>query len=241
MEENINQGKENKRIHTISRKKENVNFYDVEEFPELKLLEENYLKIKEELESLIEKDKTLKPEEKFFQPWIEKTLYDETNPNGWDIAPLVIGGTEIEANCKKTPFLYSLVKQIPILVSISFSLLKPETRIAPHKGYEEYSEEILRYHLGLIIPKQGDLGLRVNSDTTIWKEGKSFIFDDYQTHEAWNFTNEDRYVLICDFTSTVIEEIDESNNTKKIINQTLDFQDKNYNNSIKTYIENIGK
>ena len=182
----------------IPFKIKNLSFYPVCSFPHLKLLDANFLQIKEELNHIIKNENSLNKNEKLFQPWIEFDLYNESNPNGWDIAPLMIGGKLIEANCLKAPFLSELIKNIPGLVSVSFSLLKPDTHIVAHQGYDEYSEKVLRYHLGLIIPK-GDLGIRVEKEVKTWKEGDSFIFDDFLIHEAWNFTKEDRYVLICDF------------------------------------------
>lgn len=176
----------------------NLSFYPISNFPHLKLLNSNFLQIKEELIEIIKKEVFLNKNDKIFQPWIEFDLYNESNPNGWDIAPLMISGKLIEANCLKAPVLSELIKIIPGLVSVSFSLLKPDTHIVAHQGYDEYSEKVLRYHLGLIIPK-GDLGIRVEKEVRTWIEGDSFIFDDFLIHEAWNFTKEDRYVLICDF------------------------------------------
>lgn len=205
-------------------KEKNKTFYPTVDFPHMKVLNANYESIKKELYKLIELDRTLSSEDKFFQPWIEKDLYEESNPTGWDIGPLMIGGNYIEKNCQRASFLYELLKEIPGIKSASFSLLKPNTHIVPHQGYDEYSEQVLRYHLGLIIPK-GDLGIRVAQDIKVWKEGESFIFDDFLIHEAWNFTTEDRYVLICDFA-----EVKETDNFK--------IKDINFNKSISNYIQN---
>lgn len=233
-----------------SIKKPNQNFYNVSDFPQLRLLDANYAAIKQELLRIIELEEDKKFEHaylktsyekselddgekelsSFFEPWIEKDLYEESNPDGWHIAPLMIGGNLITKNCNKAVFLSELIKEIPQLVSVSFSCLKPDTRIIPHKGYDEYSEKVLRYHLGLIIPK-GDLGIRVNEDIKVWKEGNSFIFDDFQTHEAWNFTNEYRYVLICDFIDDALENND-VDNRKEIV-----FNDKKFKESISNYIK----
>ena len=204
-----------------SFKDPNLIFYPNSFFTHLKVLNANYKEIKKELEQLITSDLSMNKENKIFQPWIEYDLYNESNPNGWDIAPFVIGGKFIEGNCKKAPFVSELLKQIPGIVSGSFSLLKPNTHIVPHQGYDEYSEKILRYHLGLIVPS-GDLGIRVCNEVRVWKEGESFIFDDYKIHEAWNFTNEDRYVLICDF-------VDIKDNMGNV-------SDENFNKSVSTYI-----
>src|SRR5690606_38623202 len=111
---------------------------------------------------------------------------------------LMIGGIKIENRAKKFPKLISLTDQIQGVMSISFSWLKPGTHIVPHKGYDDYSEKVYRYHLGLVVP-EGDIGIRVEKEIRTWENGKSFVFDDYMIHEAWNFTEEDRIVLIIDF------------------------------------------
>lgn len=205
-------------------KSDDLNFYKTSDYPQLKLFDANYLAIKNELLSIV---KAENEQNSFFEPWIEKDLYEESNPDGWHIAPLMINGNLIEKNCLKAKYLYGLIKEIPQLVSVSFSLLKPNTHIVPHKGYDEYSEEILRYHLGLIIPN-GDIGIRVNTDIRVWKEGESFVFDDYKIHEAWNFSDSNRYVLICDFIGNDFDRKKDAND--------INFQDKKFKESISNYI-----
>jgi len=198
-------------------------FYPIEEFPRFKLLEENYQNILQEFLTATEDRKKRKSEESLFEPWVEKNLYEESNEDGWDVAPLMIGGNPIEGRCKKFKLLHELTSQISGIVSISFSLLKPGTHIVPHKGYDDYSERVLRFHMGLIVP-EGDVGIRVEKEIRKWENGKSFIFDDFLIHEAWNFSDKDRVVLIIDF---LREEQDGSA-----------FVDRNFNNSIKTYLKN---
>ena len=198
-------------------------FYPIEEFPKFKLLEENYQNILQEFLTVTEDRKVRKSEELLFEPWVEKNLYEESNEEGWDVAPLMIGGNSIEDRCKKFKILHELTSQISGIVSISFSLLKPGTHIVPHKGYDDYSERVLRFHMGLIVP-EGDVGIRVEKEIRKWENGKSFIFDDFLIHEAWNFSDKDRVVLIIDF---LREEKDGSA-----------FVDSNFNNSIKTYLKN---
>ncbi len=50
-------------------------------------------------------------------------------------------------------------------------------------------------HLGMVIP-QGDLALRVGGETRGWEEGKIVLFDDSFGHEAWNNSDQDRYILL---------------------------------------------
>ena len=168
-------------------------FHTLDSFPQFKILEDNYEAILKELKEVMSLQQT-----DLFEPWIEKNLYEESNEEGWDVAPLMIGGVTIQERSRKFPLLMDIINKIDGIISVSFSLLKPDTHIVPHKGYDDYSEKVLRYHMGLIIP-DGDVGIRVENEVRTWQEGKSFVFDDYMVHEAWNYTEENRIVLIIDF------------------------------------------
>lgn len=264
-----------KEIYNIYSKKPIKYFYDIEDFPKFKILEENYKGILDEVKSLIKKENEInletsnrfrsedadqiykayqnngninnkvevidlegeitkenskenlrEKESKTFEPWVEKNLYQESNEFGWDVAPLMIGGVRIPERCKKFPFLFELVGKISGVISVSYSLLKPGTHIVPHKGYDDYSEKMYRFHMGIIVP-EGDIGIRVEKDIRKWQNGKSFVFDDFMIHEAWNFTCKNRLVLIIDFLK------DES-----ILPDSIKFVDENFNRSVKGYLNN---
>jgi beta-hydroxylase len=40
--------------------------------------------------------------------------------------------------------------------------------------------------------------MEVGGETRLWQEGQVSMFDDNQTHHAWNRTQENRFVLIVD-------------------------------------------
>jgi aspartyl/asparaginyl beta-hydroxylase (cupin superfamily) len=193
-------------------------FHSLETFPQFKILEENYEGILKELKAVMTNEKT-----GIFEPWIERNLYEESNEEGWNVAPLMIGGVVIQERSSLFPLLMKLINNIQGIMSVSFSLLKPDTHIVPHKGYDDYSEKVLRYHMGLIIP-DGDVGIRVENELRTWQEGKSFVFDDYMVHEAWNYTEEDRIVLIIDFLR------------EKYINNK-EFLDENFHKSSTSYFK----
>jgi aspartyl/asparaginyl beta-hydroxylase (cupin superfamily) len=250
-------------------------FYDIEDFPKFKILEENYEGILEEVLNVVKKENEINlettkitdedllysniqnkgnlnnkaeviyfkdpeknqndnnennnnnnKENKTFEPWVEKNLYQESNEIGWDVAPLMIGGVKIPDRCKKFPFLFELVGKISGVISVSYSLLKPGTHIVPHKGYDDYSEKMYRFHMGMIVP-EGDIGIRVEKDIRKWENAKSFVFDDFMIHEAWNFTCQNRLVLIIDFLK------DESK-----VPDSIKFVDANFNKSVGVYLNN---
>jgi aspartate beta-hydroxylase len=86
--------------------------------------------------------------------------------------------------------LNSIPRRAPVAF---FSALKPGTHIPPHNGA---TNTRLTVHLPLIIPP--DCGLRVGGETHVWEPGKLVLFDDTISHEAWNFSDQLRVVLIFD-------------------------------------------
>ena len=57
---------------------------------------------------------------------------------------------------------------------------------------------ILRYHLGLIIPKNGFCFISVDGETYDWKEGEGVLFDETYKHFVINDTNYYRVILFLD-------------------------------------------
>lgn len=92
--------------------------------------------------------------------------------------------------------LYSYFKDIPGLVSLSISVLKPGTHIKPHAGD---TDATYRIHIPVIIPAGlPKCGIKVNGITKPWAEDKIITFCDAYMHEAWNMTNKTRVILIAD-------------------------------------------
>lgn len=156
-------------------------FYDTSQFEFVSLLESNWQTIKQELNQLHSGE---------FIPWPEKFLYGE----GWDTFGLYAFGIKITKNCELCPRTTKLIEAIPNLATAGFSSLAPGTHIAPHTGYPD---GMLRCHLGLIVPN--NCGIRVNTETRNWTEGKCLIFSDKLEHEAWNKGDSTRIILLLDF------------------------------------------
>jgi beta-hydroxylase len=126
--------------------------------------------------------------------WPERELYGE----GWKVFGLFDfpHGRPILENIARCPFTAGLIEQfVPMHGAAGFSLLRPGTRLAPHRGY---AGRFLRCHLGLEVPP-GDCGLKVEQEVRGWSAGGLLVFDDRLLHEAWNLTDADRVVLLFDF------------------------------------------
>lgn len=84
------------------------------------------------------------------------------------------------------------------LVSMNISLMYPRTHIVWHKGFENYSEYVTRHIYGIDVPDLCSLNT-LNQIKQI-KENDFIHFQDINNHEAWNFSDKNRLVMIFDIT-----------------------------------------
>ena len=158
-------------------------FYNKEHFPFYQVLEENWEIIRDEY---------LKLREYQLQPWFQKEIYN----GDWK----VFGFFDWPSGAKMPGATYcpntvSIIEDnITGYAAAGFSILKPNTVIEPHVGYQG---DFLRCHLGLVIPDQCVLDIR--GEQKSWKEGEVMIFDDTFEHSAWNKSGQDRAILLLDF------------------------------------------
>lgn len=180
-----------------------ASFKDKHEYPFVRTLEKEWKTIRSELENLLYNE--VENEKTYFIPWHETEIYNGT----WDVFGFYTKGEKITSNCKFCPKTTEIIETIPGLVTAGFSSLGAETHIIPHVGY---TNTVLRCHLGLVVPDKAEYryswknkvpiitcGIRVGDDIYRWKEGEAFVFDDTKEHEAWNYGNKTRFVLLVDF------------------------------------------
>nr|WP_184002218.1 aspartyl/asparaginyl beta-hydroxylase domain-containing protein [Stakelama sediminis] len=105
-------------------------------------------------------------------------------------------GYGIEENIARCPQTAKLVEQIPGLNTAFFSILAPGTHIPAHRGV---TKGLITCHLGLIVPRDGDVRMRVDDRILRWAEGETLVFDDTYDHEVWNDTEGTRVVLLIQF------------------------------------------
>jgi len=105
-------------------------------------------------------------------------------------------GFPIEENLARCPKTARLVAEVPGLVSAFFSILAPGTHIPDHRGV---SKGLITCHLALIVPRDGDVRMRVGDRVVRWAEGETLVFDDTYRHEVWNETGGNRVVLLIQF------------------------------------------
>jgi ornithine lipid ester-linked acyl 2-hydroxylase len=170
----------------------NCTFFETESFPWVRSLEEYWPVIRKELNALLEHMEEI-PNLQDVSPEQSPIAQGES----WKSFFLYGFGHKIERNCARCPETAGRVTKIPGLKMAMFSILAPRSHIPSHRGPYK---GLLRYHLGLIIPSPGSsCRLRVANEVRSWQEGKSLIFDDSYSHEAWNDSDCHRVVLFVDF------------------------------------------
>jgi ornithine lipid ester-linked acyl 2-hydroxylase len=166
-------------------------FFNTEQFPWSKELEENWLVIRHELEQVLPFANQL-PNFQDISPRQENI----TNDDRWKTYFFCAFGFKSQQNCDRCPETTKLLEKIPGLKVAFFSILAPGKHIPEHCGKHK---GLIRYHLGLKVPEpRSACRIRINNDTAYWEEGKSLIFDDTFPHEVWNDTDDYRVVLFLD-------------------------------------------
>ena len=172
-------------------------FFESEEFPWTADVESEWMAIRKELEPLMQRREEIPN----FQDYSEgqRAL---TQDDQWKTFFFYAFGNKEKENCARCPQTVRILDKIPGMNTAMFSILGPGKHIPPHRGPYK---GVLRYHLGLIIPKpDGSCRIRVGSDVRPWKEGKSLIFDDSHEHEVWNDSDSYRVVLFVNFVRPTI-------------------------------------
>ncbi len=162
-----------------------------EEFPEGKLLKDNWKTILEELQVVL---KNIDNIPKFHEVDKLQSAISAKDKVAWRTFILKGFNKWVDHNCAQVPKTTALLKQLPRVSTAMFSIIDPGKHIPPHYGF---FKSVLRYHLGLIIPK-GDVYITVGGQDYHWKQGEDVLFDDTYRHEVWNKTGERRVVLFLD-------------------------------------------
>jgi beta-hydroxylase len=118
--------------------------------------------------------------------------HDQGNEGSWTTYMLCSYGTWLEFNCARCPITTDLVRSVRGVEIAGFAVLHAGTHLPRHRG----PTTSLRYHLGVRVPEPpGSCRIVVGDEVHEWAEGASLVFDDAVEHEAWNDSDEDRYVL----------------------------------------------
>lgn len=167
-------------------------FYDddkYEVFPQLKRLADNY--------EIIEKEYIAGGYSVY--DWPEKSLLLKRSDE-WKVVPLYGFGIWNKQYTEKFSETIKLLKEVPGLRSAIFSRLGPGTRLKKHQGWASLSNEVLRCHMGVVVPDPslGRSGVEVEDEFRQVKKGDWIVFDDSKIHIGVNESNQTRTVLLLD-------------------------------------------
>ena len=167
--------------------------HDPGDYAFLQPIEANWTTIRAELGELL-KDRERLPAFHQISP-DQKSI---SKLDRWKVFILFGFGVPSQRNCARCPETAKLLRAVPNLQSAWFSIIAPHYHIPRHRGV---SKTALRSHLGLIVPEARErCRMQVGDQTVSWEPGKCIVFDDFFPHEVWNDTEEERIVLIFDFT-----------------------------------------
>ena len=170
-------------------------FYERDEFPWLADIETAIPDMQEELRNVIAETGKFSPyvESNPNRPRPNNPLLDDSSWGAYYFWKNGEAQADHLARCPKT---VSALETAPIpkikerSPMALYSLLEPDTHIAPHYGLLNTR---LICHIPLILAP--DCALRVGSETRPWKEGEALVFDDSFEHEAWNRSDQRRVIL----------------------------------------------
>jgi ornithine lipid ester-linked acyl 2-hydroxylase len=163
--------------------------YNPNDYPEIKDVIAHYTDIRNEVEDYING--------KFDIQYVNPGAPNMTYPDSWKNIYFKNYLLDSDLGKKYFPKTHRFFDERPEITLAGITKLAPKSKLLSHCGE---TNAIIRCHMGLKVPgKLPELGLIVKGHSVCWEEGKVFAFNDAFQHEAWNDTNEFRYVLIFDF------------------------------------------
>jgi aspartyl/asparaginyl beta-hydroxylase (cupin superfamily) len=167
-------------------------FYDIDQTaPALRELDMNYSVIRSEVEALLTNGVNV-PRYHDVDPTQQSISGGEKK---WRVFVLNMAGAKPKANTQLCPRTAALLDRIPNLFQAFFSILEGGKSVPAHGG--PYYGAI-RYHLGLVVPKENPPSIRIKDQFYTWKERESVLFDDTWNHQVFNDSSGDRVILLVD-------------------------------------------
>ena len=164
-------------------------YIDVDNFPELKVLEDNWKVIRDEAIALNNDTHIKSSEEK------DDLGFNSFFKTGWKRFYLKWYGASLHSANKLCPKTVDLINSISSIKGAMFAMLPPGARLVKHR--DPYAGSF-RYHLGLTTPNSEECFISVDGKKYYWKDGEAVMFDETFIHFAENKTNTNRIVLFLD-------------------------------------------
>nr|WP_324257991.1 aspartyl/asparaginyl beta-hydroxylase domain-containing protein [Cellvibrio fontiphilus] len=159
------------------------------DFPELKILQDNWETIRDEALNLNAEAK-IKASDK-----LDDLGFNSFFKTGWKRFYLKWYGANLKSAEQLCPKTVALINQVPNIKGAMFTMLPPGARLVRHR--DPYAGS-LRYHLGLSTPNSEDCFISVDGKKYFWRDGEAVMFDETYIHYAQNKTDQNRIILFVD-------------------------------------------
>lgn len=164
-------------------------YIDLKNFPELKILQENWQVIRDEAINL-NNEAHIKASTD-----LDDLGFNSFFRTGWKRFYLKWYGANLKSAEQLCPKTLQLLNQLPSVKGAMFTMLPPGSRLGKHR--DPYAGS-LRYHLGLVTPNSDDCYISVDGQNYSWRDGEAVMFDETYIHHAENKTDQNRIILFLD-------------------------------------------
>lgn len=167
----------------------NTAYLQLEDFPELKVLQDNWQIIRDEALNLHSEQRISDSKD------LDDLGFNSFFRTGWKRFYLKWYGSSLPSANALCPKTVALINAIPNVKGAMFTMLPPGARLNAHR--DPYAGS-LRYHLGLSTPESDDCFINVDGTDYAWKDGEAVMFDETFIHYAENKTDKNRIILFLD-------------------------------------------
>ena len=164
-------------------------YIDVNQFPELKIFQDNWETIRDEAINLDNASQIKAPKD------LDDLGFNSFFRTGWKRFYLKWYGANLKSAEQLCPKTLELINQVPNVKGAMFTMLPPGARLTKHR--DPYAGS-LRYHLGLITPNSDDCYISVDGQKYSWRDGEAVMFDETFIHYAENKTDQNRIIFFLD-------------------------------------------
>lgn len=164
-------------------------YVDVQRFPQLEPLRENWQMIREEALKLFEEGQIKAASNN------NDIGFNSFFKRGWKRFYIKWYEDSLSSAKQLCPRTTALLDGIPTVTAAMFALLPPGSKLTPHRDPFGGS---LRYQLGLVTPNAEGCHIVVDGQSYYWRDGEAVMFDETFIHYAENNTDQTRLILFCD-------------------------------------------
>ena len=167
----------------------NSPYQDVDRFPQLKPLQDNWQLIRDEAIALNQQAQIKSSDQ------LDDIGFNSFFRTGWKRFYLKWYGSSLDSAKQLCPQTVELLQTIPSVKGAMFAMLPPGARLVKHR--DPYAGS-LRYHLGLVTPNSDSCFIDVDGQRYSWRDGEAVMFDETFIHFAENSSQQNRIILFLD-------------------------------------------